>query len=84
MYNYGVQCVRTTYKDLGTLVRCMYVVYVWASVLIWFLGIYMCILEKTHLVFECFYVITYQNKKKNMMLILNEIYNMRVPFRHTI
>lgn len=46
MYNYGVQCVRTPYKNLGTLVRCMYVVHVWASVLIWFLGIYMCILEK--------------------------------------
>lgn len=83
MYNYGVQCVRTPYKDLGTLVRCMYVVHVWASVLIWFLGIYMCILEKRiwFLSALCYNV---SKQEKYMMLILNEIYNMRVLFRHTI
>lgn len=83
MYNYGVQCVRTPYKDLGTLVRCMYVVHVWASVLIWFLGIYICILEKRiwFLSALCYNV---SKQEKYMMLILNEIYNMRVLFRHTI
>lgn len=83
MYNYGVQCVRTPYKDLGTLVRCMYVVHVWAYVLIWFLGIYICILEKRiwFLSALCYNV---SKQEKYMMLILNEIYNMRVPFRHTI
>lgn len=61
----------------------MYVVHVWAYVLIWFLGIYICILEKRiwFLSALCYNV---SKQEKYMMLILNEIYNMRVLFRHTI
>lgn len=64
MYNYSVQCVRTPYKDLGTLVRCMYVVHVWASVLIWFLGIYMCILEKRIWFLSAFMLYSIKTRKK--------------------